>query len=249
MTASDADSAAAAVGSRDDGQLRHPAAGAGQRRRRRGHRRRRQDLPRPARRHRGQRPRPPPPRGHRGRHPADVTRWATPRTCMPPSRASRWPKRWSACSGGRRTRRGCSSATPAPRPTRSAFKMTRLTGRTQTRCRQEALPRPDHGLAGADRPADQAGAVRAAARRRHPRAVRRRRRAGRRGRRRHRRGVPGADHGGGRRRRAARRATSSRPARSPPARRAAGARRGADRDRPHRSVFRPPARRHHARTW
>ena len=31
------------------------------------------------------------------------------------------------------------------------------------------------------------------------------------------------------------------------ARRAAGARRGADRDGPHRSVFRAPARRHHAR--
>ncbi len=48
----------------------------------------------------------------------------------------------------------------------------------ETRCRRGCFPRPHDGLAGADRPAVQAGAVRAAARRRHPRAVRRHRRAG-----------------------------------------------------------------------
>ena len=40
----------------------------------------------------------------------------------------------------------------------------------ETRCRRRRFPRPHDGLAGADRPAVQAGAVRAAARRRHPRA-------------------------------------------------------------------------------
>ena len=48
----------------------------------------------------------------------------------------------------------------------------------ETRCRRRCFPRPHHGFARADRPAVQAGAVRAAARRRHPRALRRRRRAG-----------------------------------------------------------------------
>ena len=117
----------------------------------------------------------------------------------------------------------------------------------QTRCRRRRLPRPHHGLARADRPAVQAGPVRTAARRSHPRPVRRRRRAGRRGHRRDGRGVPRADHGGGRRRHPASRLPGRRSRVDRPARCTARARRGADRHRTHRHVLRPPARRHHAR--
>ncbi len=55
----------------------------------------------------------------------------------------------------------CNSGTEA---NEAAFKLSRLTGRTKLVAAQEAFPRPDDGLAGADRPAEQAGAVRAAAR-------------------------------------------------------------------------------------
>ena len=47
----------------------------------------------------------------------------------------------------------------------------------RARRRRRRIPRPHDGLAGADRAARQAGAVRTAARQRHPRALRRRRRA------------------------------------------------------------------------
>ena len=143
-------------------------------------------------------------------------------------------------------RRGCSSATPAPRPTRSR---SRSPGSpvARNRCRARRFPRPHDGVAGVDRAAVQAGAVRAAARRRGARALRRRRRA--------RRGLddstaavflePIMGEGG----------VVVPPAgylvaareHHDDARRAAGPRRGADRNGPHRRVFRPPARRHHAR--
>ena len=120
-------------------------------------------------------------------------------------------------------------------------------GPHQNRCGAGRLPRPDDGIAGADRPARQTGAVRSAARRRRARAVRRCRRVGRSRRRRDRGGLPRADHGGGRRRRPARRLPGGRPRAVDDTRRAAGPRRGADRDGPHRNVFRPSARRHHPR--
>ena len=60
---------------------------------------------------------------------------------------------WSASSAPT-YRRGCSSATPAPRPTRVALQAdAELTGRTQTRYRTERLPRPHDGIAGTHRPA------------------------------------------------------------------------------------------------
>ena len=124
--------AATALVGRDDEQLRHPAAGAGQRRRRRRHRRRRQVLPRPARRHRRQRPRPPPSRRHRGGHPPAQHARATRRTCTPPSRASRWPRRWSAssaptrarvffCNSGTEANEVAFKITPAHRPARNSL--------------------------------------------------------------------------------------------------------------------------------
>ena len=111
-------SSPAALAGRDDEQLRHPADGTGQRRRRRRHRRRRQDLRRSARRHRGQRSRPPAPGRHRGRHRADDD--ARPHLEPLRHRAGHRPGRgsWSRC-WARKRKRGCSSATPAPRPTRS----------------------------------------------------------------------------------------------------------------------------------
>ena len=58
-------------------------------------------------------------------------------------------------------------------------------------------------------------------------------------------GVPRADHGGGRRRRPAAGLPGCRTGTDRPARCPAGPRRSADRDGPHRRLFRPPARRHH----
>ena len=107
----------------------------------------------------------------------------------------------------------CNSGTEA---NEVAFKITRLTGRDETRCRRRRFPRPHDGFARADRPAVEAGAVRAAAGRCRARAVRRHRRAGRRRRRRDSGRVPRADHGGGRRRRPARRLPAWPHARSPP---------------------------------
>ena len=131
-----------------------------------------------------------------------------------PSPASRWPSGCSRLLG--RAAAGCSSATPAPRPTRPRSSSPGCTGRHADRRRRGRLPRPHHGRAGADRPAGQAGAVRAAAAATSvtcPYGDVDALRGG--GRRRHRRGVPRADQGRGRRGRPARRATSPRPGRSP----------------------------------
>ena len=97
------------------------------------------------------------------------------------------------------------------------------------RCRPRRFPRPHDGLAGADRSAGQTGAVRTAARQRHPRALRRCRCTRGRRHRRDRRGIPGTDHGGGRRRRPARRLPGGGPRDHRETRCAAGPRRGADR--------------------
>ena len=79
--------------------------------------------------------------------------------------------------GGDAARPGCSSATPGTEANEVAFKITPPHRPHRTGGRRGRLPRPHDGLAGADRSAGEAGAVRAAARQRHPRAVRRRRRA------------------------------------------------------------------------
>ncbi len=78
------------------------------------------------------------------------------------------------------------------------------------------FPRPDHGRAGADRSARQAGAVRADDARGGVRTVRRRRGAVRRGRRDGRGGVPRADPGRGRRHSRPGRLPRRTPGRSPP---------------------------------
>ena len=188
-----------------------------------------------------------PPGDHRGRHRAAVH----PRAHVEPVRhragRSRWPRQLLAHLGATPARVFfCNSGTEA---NEVAFKIARLTGRTKHHRRRERLPRPHDGCARADRPARQAGAVRADARatsRTCPYGdvdaldARRRRR--------HRRGVPRADHGGGRRRRAAARATWSRPGEIT-------AEHGAllvldevqTGDRPHRLVLRPPGDGHHAR--
>ena len=181
---------------RDDGQLRHAAHRAGQWRRRSGHRRRRQVLRRPARRHCRQRSRAPASRGDRGRDPP--TEHAGPHLQSVRDRTGYRARR----GPDRPPRRGCARA-GVLRQFGHGGQRGRLQDHPphrahQTRCRRRRLPRTHHGFARADRPAGQAGAVRTAARRRHPRPVRRYRRVGRRRHRRHGRGVPRADHGGGR---------------------------------------------------
>ena len=136
----------------------------------------------------------------------------------------------------------CNSGTEA---NELAFKLSRLTGRTKLVAAQEAFHGRTMGsLALTGQPAKQAP-FRAAAGLRHACALRPGRRAGCRGGRRHRRGIPGTDHGGERCRRPARGLPCCRPGHHGATWRLAGARRGADRNGPHRRLFRPPARRHH----
>ena len=109
-------SSPAALGKRDDEQLRHPRCRVGQWGRRRRHRRGRQVLHRPARRYRGERSRPSPSRGHRSRHHPDEHA----RPHLELLRDRTWHR--AGRGVGRRCsapRPGCSSATRAPRPTRS----------------------------------------------------------------------------------------------------------------------------------
>ena len=114
-------------------------------------------LPGPARRHRGQRSRPSPPGRHRGRHAPDDdagphlqpvrhrTRYrAGRRTGRPAGRRRADPGVFLQLR--HRGQRAGVQAVPAHRP-------------HETRCRARRLPRPHDGLAGADRPAGQAGAV------------------------------------------------------------------------------------------
>ena len=102
------------------------------------------------------------------------------------------------------------------------------------------VPRPHDGRARAHRPAEQEDTVRAAHARRVARALRRRRRAGRRRRLRHGRGLPRADHGRGGGRHPAGGLPRGGQGDHRGARRAARARRGADRHRAHRRLVRPP---------
>ena len=60
--------------------------------------------------------------------------------------------------------RGCSSATPAPRPTRPRSSWRGCTGRPRMVATVKRLPRPHDGRAGADRPAGQGRSVPTAAR-------------------------------------------------------------------------------------
>ena len=148
---------------------------------------------------------------------------------------ARWPRPWSTSSAPTPSA-GCSSATPAPRPTGwpSNSKADRA---HQTRCRTERLPRPHDGIAGAHRPAEQAGAVRTRCPATSPTC-------------------PTATSDtlagrspmtpprcswnrswGGRRRRAARKLPGGRREITAAPRRPAGARRGPDRCRAHRAFF------------
>ena len=110
-------------------RLRSPAARARARRRRVGVGRRRPPLPRPRRRPRRQRARATTtPRSSRP-SPSRPASSCTCRTSSPRCRRSSSP---SGCcrSPGRPRARRCSSATPAPRPSRRAIKLARRTGRT-----------------------------------------------------------------------------------------------------------------------
>ncbi len=191
--------------------------------------------------------------GHR--HPAVIEAVTPPaRHARPHLQPLRHRARRSRCAEalvghlGGDDRRGCSCATPAPRPTRSAFKITAADRAHQAssppRAPSTAAPWESLALTGQ---AGQAGAVRrrcpatsptcptATSTRWRPRSSTE-----------HRRGVPGADHGGGRGRRAARRATwSARPARSPrPTARCWSSTRCRPVSAAPAPVLRPPARRH-----
>ena len=225
-----------------------PGADAGARRGRvrLGHRR--QPLPRPARRHRGQRARPRAPGDRRGGDRAD--RQARPHLepLHQPPRARSSPSGCSTCpvwTGGRVL--FCNSGAEA---NEAALKLTRRTGRTKIVADRRRLPRPHDGRARADRPARQAHAVRAAGARRRARPVRRRRprwkpRSTTR--------PPRSSSSRSRARTASssrRRATCRRPARiTAEARRAAGPRRGADRRRPRSAPGSPSSRPASCRTW
>ena len=118
-------------------------------------------LPRPGRRHRGQRARPRPPGGRRGGDRGRSRPSGTRRTCSPTEPSVRLAERLLALTGrdGR-----VFFANSGAEANEAAFKMARRTGRAGGRRRRGRLPRPHHGRARADRPAGQAGAVRAAAR-------------------------------------------------------------------------------------
>ena len=199
-------------------------------------------LPRPARRHRRQRARPRPPGGRRGGHHGRSRRSGTRRNLFRHRAAGALAERLLGLLAGRDGRVFFSNS--GAEANEAAFKMARRTGRPTVVAAEGALPRPHDGRARAHRPAGEAGAVRAAAGRRRASSRTATRGPRRRRRRRHRRRLPRAGPGRGRRRRAARRLPRRPPARSTTrARRAARARRGADRHRPHRRLVRPPARR------
>ena len=103
--------------------------------RRRGVGRRRPPLPRPARRHRGQRARPRPPGGRRGGHQAD--RHARPHVELLHHRAAaaRWPSGCWSCSARPARVLFCNSGAEA---NEAAFKMARRTGRPHDHRRRGA---------------------------------------------------------------------------------------------------------------
>ena len=199
--------------------------------------RRRQPLPRPARRHRGERARPRPPGGRRGGHRADRHARATPRTSYSTRPPSSSPSGcWDVAGPPDGPR--CCSANSGAEANEAAFKLARRTGRPQDRRRRGAF----HGrtMGALSSPASRPSAT--------PfepllpgvtlvpygdvDALRGRRR------RRHRGGVPRADAGRGGVVAAADGYLRP-PARSPRARRAARPRRGPDRGRPHRRAGSP----------
>ena len=120
----------AALGSRDDEQLRHAAGGAGQRRRCGGHRRGRQDVPGPAGRHRGQRSRPSPPGRDRGRDATDLDTLGHTSNLYVTEPAVALAEELVALLGADAQARVffCNSGTEA---NELAFKLSRLTGRTK----------------------------------------------------------------------------------------------------------------------
>ena len=213
--------------------------------------RRRPPLPRPPRRHRGQRPRATTtPRSSRP-SPSRPASSCTCPTSSPRCRRSSSPSGCSRSPGAPGARR-CSSATPAPRPSRPRSSCARRTGRTGIVAAEGAFHgRTTGALALTHKPAyrepfepllpgvthvpwGDVDALRAAVTDRDLR------------------GRARADPGRGRRAAPATRLPAGRARAHPRARRAARARRGPDRHRPHRHVVRLPAgrrraRRHHPR--
>ena len=217
-----------------------PAARAGARRAAPSLGRRRPPLPRPARRHRGQRARPRPPGGRRGRDRPDRHARAHLEPLRHTSRRCALAERLLDLLGP--PDGGCSSATPAPRPTRRRSRSPGgPAGRTWSPPRARFHGRTMGALALTGQPAKR-DAVRAAAAGVVARAVRRRRRAGRRRRTATRpRSFLEPIQGEARRRARAGGYLAAARRDHRRARRAAGARRGADRHRPHRRLVRPPA--------
>ena len=131
-------------------------------------------VPRPARRHRGQRARPRPPGAGRGGHRAARAPSATSRTSSPPSRRSRSPRSCSTLLGAGRAAQVffTNSGTEA---NEAAFKLTRRTGRTHVVAAEGGFHGRTMGALALTAQGGLPRAVRAAARRRHLRAVRRRR--------------------------------------------------------------------------
>ena len=194
---------------------------------------------RPARRHRRQRPRPRPP----GLVEAVTRQLADPRPRLEllrhraadhPGRAARSPLLGADAPGGGKVFFTNSGA----EANEAAFKLTRRTGRTHLVAAEGAFHGRTMGALALTSKAAYREPFEPLPGRRHLRAVRRRRRAGRGRHRRDRGGGPRADPGRGRRGRAARRLPRRRPPDHPRARRAAVARRGADRHRAHRRVVR-----------
>ena len=247
MIESNADGTAA-VAVRPDGQLRHAPASPWSAARAPRLGRRRQRIPRPARRHRGQRTRPRPPGRRRGRHRSrsrrlgHISNLYINRAHGRTRRAA--ARRLPGCPATAR----CSSATPAPRPTRPRSRSPGSPAGTAVVAADGAFHGRTMGaLALTGQPAKR-DPVRAAVPGVTPRAVRRRRRAAL-GRRRDtdRRRLPGTGPRRGGVIAAPDGYLAGRPRDHHAGRRPAGARRGADRHRPHRALVRLPAGRRRAR--
>ena len=154
---------------------------------------------------------PRPPHGAGRHHRPDRHARDTCPTSSPPRPRSRWPSRLGAMTVGSGSPRS-SSPTPAPRPTRPRFKITRMTGRTRIVAAEGAFHGRSLGALAITHNPKYRDPLRAVARRRHLRALRRRGGPGRRGGRHGGGRGAGADPGGERRGRPAGRLPRAGPA-------------------------------------